>query len=76
MRDSENKALQEKRETIASKVAEFLAGGGEIQQVPRGESGHKLVVMKDKTGRQRWVDPKQQKRHITVEKRKAKRHRR
>lgn len=55
------------REAIEDQVAEYLADGKQIKQVPQGQSAHRLEIKKGSGGRARWVEP-QRKSHITVAK--------
>lgn len=48
-------------ERISREVAEFLDAGGEINEIPRGQSGHNLELKTEKGNhghRVVWADPK------------------
>ncbi|WP_020411256.1 hypothetical protein [Microbulbifer variabilis] len=53
----QSEALRKAQANIDSKVAEFLAGGGEIEQIPRGQSGLCLRVVPNTSDstRRSWV---------------------
>ncbi|WP_444891766.1 hypothetical protein ACJJIE_00200 (plasmid) [Microbulbifer sp. TRSA001] len=65
----QSEALREAQTNIDSKVAKFLADGGEIEQIPRGQSGLclRVVPSTSDTTRRSWVKV-QNKQQIKVKK--------